>query len=153
MRQELWGFWMQWRQLDHMQTICTSCHTDNDIYTSLLNFYRPDLFLTPNQQCQSTEGTSTEIKNITTQSHCPTTVHSSVWQKHTDKEVAGEEVYKWKAKSWTNSHTETHKWELLSILQWKQPQTEANYLTTKSLFCNTSHIKLAIILSSQNWFE
>jgi len=29
---------MQWHQLDHMQTICTSLHTN----TSSLNFYRPD---------------------------------------------------------------------------------------------------------------
>jgi len=29
-------------QLDHMQTICTSLHTDNHTNTSSLNFYRPD---------------------------------------------------------------------------------------------------------------
>jgi len=32
----------QWHQLDHMQTICTSIHTDNHNNTSLLNFYRLD---------------------------------------------------------------------------------------------------------------
>jgi len=32
----------QWHQLDHMQTICTSLHTDNHTNTSSLNFYRPD---------------------------------------------------------------------------------------------------------------
>ena len=42
MRQELMGFWMQWHQLDHMQTICTSLQTDNHINTPSLNFYRPD---------------------------------------------------------------------------------------------------------------
>jgi len=33
---------MQWHQLDHMQTICTSLQTDNHNNTSSLNFYRPD---------------------------------------------------------------------------------------------------------------
>ena len=43
MRQEMLGVlgW-QWYQLDHMQTICTSLHTDNHNNTSSLNFYRPD---------------------------------------------------------------------------------------------------------------
>jgi len=46
---------MRWHQLDHMQTICTSLQTDNhtNINTSSLNFYRPMLFLMPNQQSQS----------------------------------------------------------------------------------------------------
>jgi len=47
---------LQWHQLDHMQTICTSLRTDNHNSTSSLKFYRRMLFLTPNQQCQSTEG-------------------------------------------------------------------------------------------------
>jgi len=33
---------MQWHQLDHMQTICTSLQTDNHTNTSSVNFYRPD---------------------------------------------------------------------------------------------------------------
>jgi len=36
----------QWHQLDHMQTICTLCHS---IFTGQM------LFLTPNQQCQRSE--------------------------------------------------------------------------------------------------
>ena len=36
------GFWMQWHQLDHMQTICTSLQTHNHTNTPSLNFYRPD---------------------------------------------------------------------------------------------------------------
>jgi len=32
----------QWRQLDHMQTICASLQTDNHTNTSSLSFYRPD---------------------------------------------------------------------------------------------------------------
>ena len=32
------GFWMQWHQLDHMQTICTSFQTDNHTNTSSLKF-------------------------------------------------------------------------------------------------------------------
>jgi len=54
MKQELMG--CQWHQLDHMQIICTLLQTDNHTSTSLLNFTGQMLFLTPNQQCQSTEG-------------------------------------------------------------------------------------------------
>ena len=32
----------QWRQLDHMQIICTSLQPDNHASTSSLSFYRPD---------------------------------------------------------------------------------------------------------------
>jgi len=31
-----------WHQLDHMQIMCTSLHTDNHASTSPLSFYRPD---------------------------------------------------------------------------------------------------------------
>jgi len=41
-----------------MQTICTSLQTDNHTNTSPLNFAGRMLFLTTNQQCQSTECTS-----------------------------------------------------------------------------------------------
>jgi len=54
MKQKVIGW--QWHQLDHMQIICTSLQTDNRTGTSSLNFYRPDAFLMPNQQCQYTEG-------------------------------------------------------------------------------------------------
>jgi len=50
------SFGMQWHQLHHMQTICTSLQTDNHTTTQSLNFTGRMLFLTPNQQCQSTEG-------------------------------------------------------------------------------------------------
>jgi len=36
------GFGMEWHQLDHMQTICTSLQTDNHTNTSSLSVYRPD---------------------------------------------------------------------------------------------------------------
>ena len=50
---------MQRHQLDHRQTICTSLQTDNHTNTSSLNFFTGQmLFLTANQQCQSTEGTT-----------------------------------------------------------------------------------------------
>jgi len=32
----------QWHQLDHMQIICASLHTDDHASTSPLSFYRPD---------------------------------------------------------------------------------------------------------------
>jgi len=45
------------RQLDHMQTIFTLLQTDNYASTSSLKFFRGQmLFVTPNQQHQSTEG-------------------------------------------------------------------------------------------------
>ena len=47
---------MQWHQMDHMQTICTSLQTDNRINTPSLNFYTLDA-LPVAQPCQSTEGT------------------------------------------------------------------------------------------------
>jgi len=41
LEQEMMGW--QWDQLDHMQIICTSLHTDNHASTpSLTRFYRPD---------------------------------------------------------------------------------------------------------------
>ena len=49
----VWWLW-QWHQLDHVQIICTSLQTDNHASTSALDFLQ--VFLTPNQQCQSTEG-------------------------------------------------------------------------------------------------
>jgi len=48
----------QWHQLGHMQ-VCTSLQTDNHVSTSLLKFFTGRMpFLPPNQQRQSTEGTS-----------------------------------------------------------------------------------------------
>ena len=48
---------MRWycHQLDHTQHICTSLHTDN--HALMTKFFTGwTLFLTPNQQCQSTQG-------------------------------------------------------------------------------------------------
>ena len=50
------GFGMQWHQLYHMQTICTLLQMDNHTSTPSLIFTDQLLFLMPNQQCQSTEG-------------------------------------------------------------------------------------------------
>ena len=50
------GFGMQWHQLDHIQTICTSLQTDNHTKHHQSMFTCRMLFLAPNQQCQSTEG-------------------------------------------------------------------------------------------------
>ena len=47
---------MQWRQLDHTQTICTSVLTDNHNNTSSLNFYRPDALPDVQPTVSSTEG-------------------------------------------------------------------------------------------------
>jgi len=40
LEEEMTGW--QWHQLDHIQIICTSLHTDNHASTSSLSFYRPD---------------------------------------------------------------------------------------------------------------
>jgi len=40
LEREMMGW--QWHQLDHMQIICTSLHTDNHASTSPLSFYKPD---------------------------------------------------------------------------------------------------------------
>jgi len=50
------GFVMQWQQLDHMQTICTSLLTDNHAAPHHSVFTGRMPFLPPNQQRQSTEG-------------------------------------------------------------------------------------------------
>jgi len=51
----------QWHQLGHMQ-ICTLLHTDNHATTPPLSFLTGQMpFLSPNQQCQSTEGTASHF--------------------------------------------------------------------------------------------
>jgi len=55
------SFGIQWHQLDHVQTICTSLKRDNHTNTSSLNFFTGRmLFLMPNQQCRSIEGIKIE---------------------------------------------------------------------------------------------
>jgi len=50
----------QWHQLGHMQ-ICTLLQTNNHATTPPLSFFTGRMpFLSPSQQCQSTEGTSTD---------------------------------------------------------------------------------------------
>ena len=46
---------------------CASLHlqTDNRASTPQLSFYRPDAFLPPNQQRQSTEGKNPQVEAIT----------------------------------------------------------------------------------------
>jgi len=54
MKQEMTGW--QWRQLNHMQIICTTFQADNHASTSPLSFTDQMLFLMPSQQRQNTEG-------------------------------------------------------------------------------------------------
>ena len=59
----------QWHQLGHMQ-VCTSLQTDNHSSTPPLSFFTGRMpFLPPNQQRQSTEGTSTVPKLIKIYDH------------------------------------------------------------------------------------
>jgi len=54
----------QWHQLGHMQ-VCTLLQTDNHTSTPPLKFFTGRMpFLPPNQQCQSTEGTYTDLCNL-----------------------------------------------------------------------------------------
>jgi len=56
-----YGFGMQWHQLGHMQTVCTSLQTDNHTNTSSLHFYR--LYALPDAQPTMSKhsGTSSDI--------------------------------------------------------------------------------------------
>jgi len=67
----------QWHQLGHMQ-VCTSLQTDNHVSTSLLKFFTGRMpFLPPNQQHQSTEGTSsTSYKENIKHTHKSTAKHA-----------------------------------------------------------------------------
>jgi len=52
----------QWHQLGHMQ-VCTSLQADNHASTPPLSFFTGRMpFLPPNQQCQSTEGTTVHYR-------------------------------------------------------------------------------------------
>jgi len=53
MKREMMGW--QWHELDHIQIICTSRQTNSHAVTSSLIFTVQMLFLTPNQQRQSTK--------------------------------------------------------------------------------------------------
>jgi len=53
----------QWHQLEHMQ-VCTSLQTDNHASTPPLSFLQAMPFLPPNQQRQSTEGSTYNIPKI-----------------------------------------------------------------------------------------
>jgi len=48
----------QWHQLGQNMQVCTSLQTDNHANTTRLNFLQAVPFLPPNQQRQSTEGSS-----------------------------------------------------------------------------------------------
>jgi len=58
LEREMMGW--QWHQLDHTQIICTSLQTDNHASTHRSVFTGRMPVLLPNQQHQSTEGTSNE---------------------------------------------------------------------------------------------
>ena len=71
------GFGIQWHQLDHMQTICSTQITRptprHSIFTGRM------LFLMPNQQCQSTEGTHSQKIKVKSQ-----LIEKVEWKKWTD---------------------------------------------------------------------
>jgi len=54
----------QWHQLGHIQ-VCTSIQTDNHASTPPLSFLQAGCpSCTPNQQCQSTEGTQLNLGSL-----------------------------------------------------------------------------------------
>jgi len=59
------GVGWQRHQLDHMQTVCTSLHTDDHANTLSLHFCRLDALPDAQPPSQSTVGTSTNNNNIT----------------------------------------------------------------------------------------
>jgi len=64
MKQEMIAW--QWHQLDNMQIICTMLQTDIYASTSSLSLFTGRmLFLTPNQQCQSTQGRDGTLQTVT----------------------------------------------------------------------------------------
>jgi len=65
----VWGW--QWHQLDHL------LQTDNHTNIPLINFTGRILFLTPNQQCQSSEGKNVGI--------IETPIKQSLFQDNVDK--------------------------------------------------------------------
>jgi len=71
------GFGIQWHQLDHMQTICSTQITRptprHSIFTGRM------LFLMPNQQCQSTEGMHSQKIKVKGQ-----LIEKVEWKKWTD---------------------------------------------------------------------
>jgi len=80
MRQQMTGFGMQWNQLDHMQTICTSLQTDNHTNTSSLNFTDRCAFWRPTNWTELNwtdfiEHNNMNEKNTTTQTVRKTKKH------------------------------------------------------------------------------
>jgi len=80
---------MHWHQLDHIQTICTSLQADNHTYTNTQFFTGQMLFLTPNQQCQSTEGTF-QHKSIFTKTKAQQANNNNKKATKSDSPVAAE---------------------------------------------------------------
>ena len=75
---------MQWSQLQDHRGLCRqsaplSRHADNHTNTSSLNFYRRMLFLTPNQQCHSTEGKKVYPKMLQCINHVCRLQRESCW--------------------------------------------------------------------------
>jgi len=66
---------MQWHQLDHKQTVCTLLQTDNHTHHSI--FTGRMLYLTPNQQCHSTEGIELKL-NVNVNVEFKVTLHEQV---------------------------------------------------------------------------
>jgi len=88
MKQEMMGW--QWHQRDHMQIICTSHQTDNDVTSATLHsiFTGQMPFLMPYQQCQSTEGNPQYNTNVikTTATHLKTIKYNKTEIQNTTME-------------------------------------------------------------------
>jgi len=116
----------QWHQLDHMQIIRISLHTDNHASTSPLSFFKDRMpFLPPNQQRQSTEGNWTtnvlqhkiHIKNY---SRCGHLLWPPAWKRNMLYSYSSSgprgESYSWSL-LWRWLHATSHWLSSPSVLQ------------------------------------
>jgi len=76
----------QWHQLDHMQIISISPQTGDHASSTLwLNYLQAKCLLTPNQQCQGTEGNSNARTAWLHKAHNTADIATSVFQRLTSQ--------------------------------------------------------------------
>ena len=81
------GFWDDWHQLDHIQTICTSLQTDNHTNTLSLNFLeaRCSSWCSTNSVKALKEKQCWHSLNKSNQQHCST--EEGIKWKHTERVI------------------------------------------------------------------
>ena len=115
MRQEMMGFGDMAVASAGPYAVCTLHETDNHTNTSSLNFYGPDLFLTPNQQCQSTVGVlMLTVWCLNRSSSCCvwTSSNCSCWYLLTMVRCRRSST---SMPSWVNSTPSSHSWSAAAM--------------------------------------